>query len=153
MHEPIRITGTVTLRLLRAGRPAAQVLRMRNLVTGAARDALAATLTGVPFGAALSHIHLGTGTAPAALGDTAPDTAGPHIRKALRRLWMPAAYIVQADWSLDAGDLTGEDLTEFALLRDLGDGSDALFSRVTRPPIHVTPDLGIDGTWVLTFSP
>lgn len=154
MLESVNPQGRLRLTLRRPGRPP-ELMVSPNLVVGIARDALAGTLMGIPFGPALSHIQFSDNTTPARLTDTEP---GPPVDsfplvRPLRKLWMPDTGIMQADFTLPAGEYIGPRITEFSLLRETTAHTYILFARIVRTPITMTPDLQIEGVWVISFNP
>lgn len=118
----------------------------KNLIVNGGRDALIRLLGDGTAGKRINQIGFGTGSAAAALTDTAL-AAGAFV-KAVGSVSYIATNQARFNWTLNSTEGNGLAIRELGLITVDG----TLFSRLVRDlPINKTSDIVLYGQWLLTF--
>jgi hypothetical protein len=117
----------------------------RNLIVSNSQSIHAHLLGGAVANNSVTQIAYGTGSAPAAVGNTA--ITNPYA-KPLDSVAYPATNQVQFNFSLGSAENNGVAISEFGLLTAGG----LLYARKVRTsPLNKDTDLSFTGSWTISF--
>ncbi len=122
------------------------VIERHNLITTAGRNLVRDLINNdAPTG--LTHIAIGTGTTPAAAGDTALQT---EIHRNTYTQRTESIGLLQLQYYLGTSSLNGNTLTEAGLLNAASAGT--LFARVVYPGIAKTSSIALTYNWSIQIN-
>lgn len=141
-----RPTGTFEMKVIKNGK-VVEIVKEKNLVVDAGKDALCDILTDSGSGREVSHIAVGT-------DNTAPDAADTiianEVTAAISGYTNNGDYSLRIDWTIDestANSLPGGIIYEYGL--KCADGT--LFARKTRAGIAKDATVRLEGRWTIQF--
>lgn len=149
MNSKIKVTGDVYFEIRHAdGR--VETEHVKNLVVLVGRQRLAKLLAGDETGT-VQNFRIGTGTTASSAADTALQTQVNFSvgvsQKALDSATYPATNNVQFNFTIDADEGNGNNLSEFALYTS----DNVMFARVVRSPFAKTSGSVVTGRWRINF--
>lgn len=144
LKDTIKITGHLHIERRNAAGDLVEVRDLPNLVVTAGKNHIAARMVGTPT--AMSHMALGSGTTPPAVGDTA---LGTELGRVALGSAGNAGNINTYSAVFGAGVATGA-VTEAGIFNDVSAGT--MLNRATFPVLNKAAGDTVTVTWTVTIS-
>ena len=147
--DGIRVKGRIEIEIVR-GDGSVERDVFENLVTTYGKNAMTDQMLASPSLAKPTHIGVGTGTTPAAIGDTALGTQW-STRGALSPIAARTNNVLVCAVTFSAGFFSGQTITEYGLFSHLANAA-CWCRQVQTPGKTLTVADALTVTWSLTFG-
>jgi hypothetical protein len=148
MEEGLKIVGKVRAEIVR-GDGSVEVYEFYNILTTYGKDSITDNLLQSVTRGKPTHIQVGTGTTPAAIGDTALGTPF-GARQALSPAISRTANALTAQTTFAAGYFSGQNITEYGLFSHLTNAE--CWCRQVQTAKNLTSADALTVTWTLTVG-